>query len=699
MRVDADMATRFLTSLYRNCEMGMVNIRILPGGKNYFINVNEIDRVKGIIIRHEKQNISFGAALRSGQDGTKEGVYQIPAVWLDHDNVMPEIEKRIQEFSLLPSLVVQTSLPEKRHCYWLFKEPLGKKDIGKVEELNRRLARYFDGDANACDASRVLRLPGTLNHKTAPPSFCKVLEQREECAYGIEDFEMLPVHEESKAAAKAGWHEDVLQGVPKGERNPAAASLIGRYLRKGLSPGEIFDTLRSWNQRNTPPLDESELRDVIENVAKTHERQQGKGAITQDAASQPKGDSVSKAKRETISERKEFPGFPPTAWVGIAGDYLKLVGSCTESPDSFHFAAITSVLGLILGRKFYIKHPHPVYQNYYFLVVGTSALYHKGTAIRFAEDVCEELGEGIKAMQILVSSEGIFTVLAKEPGTRLLVVNDEMRTLFANARRAGTQNLLSNLCTLYDPKRFLTVGQKNTLEIKEGLMSMVSAATTEWISETPEIEAALGGFLNRNLVVAGEIKDPISDPQPPADAKRQAFIEEIKEWRKALPPDGGMIKKPPAVMAFYDDYYNSWFKEIHSMSGIPQTLKARESHHVIKLASLFALENTRMEISREDVERAIAVAEHSSKCQLILFKDIDIQKTARLENKMLALLEKGPMKKRDLLRKTSTGVSCGEKGKIIDNLQRAGLIETKGENNPRGSRTEWCSLVEQEEGE
>lgn len=336
MKVDADMAIRLLKSLYRNCETGIVNIRILPAGENRFINVNEIDKVKGIIIRHQKQNIHFGVALRSGQDGTKEGVYQIPAVWLDHDNVTPEIEKRIQEFPLFPSLVVQTSTPEKRHYYWLFKEPLGKKDIEKVEELNRRLAGYFDGDANACDASRILRLPGTLNHKTDPPFFCKVLEQQEKAEYEIDDFEIISVTEASKVAAKAGWHEDVLQGVPKGERNPTAARLVGRYLLKGLSPGEILDMLRSWNQRNSPPLDERELRSVVESVAKTHERQQTSQGIDPaeegDVATPYEGGTETPAPDEDW----RFPPLTDKAWGDLTGAWRDLVGPCSEASDSYH---------------------------------------------------------------------------------------------------------------------------------------------------------------------------------------------------------------------------------------------------------------------------------------------------------------------------------------------------------------------------
>src|SRR6201999_1580965 len=42
--------------------------------------------------------------------------------------------------------------------------------LDAVEWINRRLAVALGSDTKVYDAPRVLRLPGTLNHKTSPPT-------------------------------------------------------------------------------------------------------------------------------------------------------------------------------------------------------------------------------------------------------------------------------------------------------------------------------------------------------------------------------------------------------------------------------------------------------------------------------------------------------------------------------------------------
>lgn len=134
------------------------------------------------------------------------------------------------------------------------------------------LAHYFGGDLNACDASRVLRLPGTLNFKNKPPILCKVLEMIPNNQYQIDDFEILPSGEGSKPPVQKEWVDDLLKGVSKGERNSVATRLAGRYIAKGLSLEETIAILTQWNSKNKPPLPGSELRSVVESVWKTHQR-------------------------------------------------------------------------------------------------------------------------------------------------------------------------------------------------------------------------------------------------------------------------------------------------------------------------------------------------------------------------------------------------------------------------------------------
>lgn len=56
------------------------------------------------------------------------------------------------------------------HCYWLLAEPYalaGDAERNRAIDLQRRWVEYHGGDKNAKDLARVLRVPGTMNHKPA----------------------------------------------------------------------------------------------------------------------------------------------------------------------------------------------------------------------------------------------------------------------------------------------------------------------------------------------------------------------------------------------------------------------------------------------------------------------------------------------------------------------------------------------------
>jgi len=62
---------------------------------------------------------------------------------------------------------------------------------------------------------------------------------------------------------------NALNGVEKGTRNSTAAQMAGKYISKGLSDVEVLDALKSWNQRNKPPMAEKELVKTVESIRKT----------------------------------------------------------------------------------------------------------------------------------------------------------------------------------------------------------------------------------------------------------------------------------------------------------------------------------------------------------------------------------------------------------------------------------------------
>lgn len=167
-------AISFLQSLYQNCENGSINIRHLPSKESLFLHLNEFDSIPTILKSRQDQNIYFGMATRVNGDGSKSGILQIPVLWTDLDlyklpnDEKEESRKRYKDFLLKATWVIDSG--GGRYLLWILKEPASKEDTPRVENLLKRLASYFHGDMAATDASRILRIPGSLiiNISTLP---------------------------------------------------------------------------------------------------------------------------------------------------------------------------------------------------------------------------------------------------------------------------------------------------------------------------------------------------------------------------------------------------------------------------------------------------------------------------------------------------------------------------------------------------
>jgi len=273
MKVDIN----FFNNLYKYCDEGFVEIRKLPSRKQSFIPLDEIDSLVSICIEPD-QNQYFGVALRDGKGGTKENITQIPAVWADIDfsSIPRELtHKKLQEFPFKPSIIVHSG--HGIHCYWILKEPLIKEEIGTTEEINKRIANFLLADTAACDASRILRIPGTINVKKEPYIECKVVV-KDDFVYNYEDFlNILPEIQIKPVVTKPNkedrWLDIAMMGVVEGNRETIATKLAGYWINK-IPPNDVLMILKTWNLNNNPPLDEARIVSTVKSVSRYEPKKQ-----------------------------------------------------------------------------------------------------------------------------------------------------------------------------------------------------------------------------------------------------------------------------------------------------------------------------------------------------------------------------------------------------------------------------------------
>jgi putative DNA primase/helicase len=128
----------------------------------------DAERIEKLWSNERDEDVWFGASLFHSKVSRAKD-YAIPGrvIWSDLDHMDEWTDAQCgAAFALLDELKaarVYSGTGENLHVYIKLAEPLAS--VAEVEAWNRRLMAALDGDPQATDAARILRLPGTRNHK------------------------------------------------------------------------------------------------------------------------------------------------------------------------------------------------------------------------------------------------------------------------------------------------------------------------------------------------------------------------------------------------------------------------------------------------------------------------------------------------------------------------------------------------------
>jgi hypothetical protein len=103
------------------------------------------------------------------RDAPRPGAIAIASgqvAWIDIDD--PDALAELRTFEHRPHLVVRSG-SGGAHAYWRLSEQAAAADI---EAVNRKLCHRLGGDQSSTDRGRLMRLPGTINHKAG--AWCRI---------------------------------------------------------------------------------------------------------------------------------------------------------------------------------------------------------------------------------------------------------------------------------------------------------------------------------------------------------------------------------------------------------------------------------------------------------------------------------------------------------------------------------------------
>lgn len=133
-------------------------------GMRQSFHVDPTEAAVRALVDGEHTDAYVGVLARTRPDGGAASVVpQARVIWVECDT--EESVVRLLEHPIQPTMIVRSSRG-KAHAYWSLRTPL---DTELIVRANKRLAYHLGADMRATDKARILRVPGTWNHKYDPP--------------------------------------------------------------------------------------------------------------------------------------------------------------------------------------------------------------------------------------------------------------------------------------------------------------------------------------------------------------------------------------------------------------------------------------------------------------------------------------------------------------------------------------------------
>lgn len=230
-------------------------------------------KIKQIIKKYGlTHNIFFGVFTREGNQGKAENVREGTCIFADMDfknykGGQAEADEIIKKYPVKPSLIIHSG--NGYHLYWLLSEIINVQTLkDKLINTLRGIAYALMADTSVADIARVLRMPGTFNHKSDPPKPVNIININE-YRYSLDDFK---TYEISRPEDKTPLRE-LYQGVPEGQRNDSLARLVGSWANDKLTLEECLENAYLCNSKNDPPLPEKEVKQTVKSIFEKYHRE------------------------------------------------------------------------------------------------------------------------------------------------------------------------------------------------------------------------------------------------------------------------------------------------------------------------------------------------------------------------------------------------------------------------------------------
>ncbi len=360
--------------------------------------------------------------------------------------------------------------------------------------------------------------------------------------------------------------------------------------------------------------------------------------------------------------------FPESAWESpLTQMWRDHVAAHSEAPEAFHWVALYMSVALGVGHRAAFRYWSRLYAlPFAALLAGTGD--KKSSTLSPAARLQREIAGDAVTVYGASTAEGLIAIAAKEEGTVLSIIENEMVNLLVKAQTKNS-TLLPQLCRMYDAPEQIDLPTKTEPVIAvRPLVGLIAATTVAGIEERIGEAEQYGGFLNRFMFFSGERRPPNPWPAQPTGETWSDIVRLAEGVVSSYQSVTELEMVDPAVRRLWETYYGDLYKRRGRLPELLAALTMRQDVHVLKLAMYFCILRGDREIGVDDLERAIEVGEYLFAVVEAVVEPLGQNPTNKLEAKIERHLSECAMTRRELHQKVSGRVKSRDLSMALESL-------------------------------
>lgn len=339
----------------------------------------------------------------------------------------------------------------------------------------------------------------------------------------------------------------------------------------------------------------------------------------------------------------------PEAFIGIAGDFVRLVEPYTEADSTALLGNFLVSAGVLFGREAWaLADGRLHFPTEFLLAVGPTGSGRKGTATARVMPVMERAEEGYmrRVLSGLSSGEGLIKALQTENALRLpedrryLALLPEFASLLSVMKRDG--NTMSPILRQsWDGDRLRVLTRKEPLDVEGVNLAVIANVTSEELLGGLTATDKANGFANRFLILL--VRRSRLLPEGGNEVNLNEIVSRFSAAIRAS-KGRGRIERDDAARVLWANEYPRLTRDRGGMRG---ALCGRAEAHVLRLSLAYALLDSASAIRPEHLQAAIALWDYCERSIEHIFGGVTGDADG---DRILGALASGPMGLTDLRR-------------------------------------------------